>query len=405
MPKRVLVFVTLVFASSVTALVGLFVREPGVSWALFGGAASFAVLGAFAHLFNYKLHGKVTGAATLTPFLVAVILYPAWPTVLLVAAAVSFAEFSKKKQPAIKRLFNISQQVLAASSAVSLFHALGGTSLQQDQRLQPIPEAGALIGFLVVNTLAVAAVVAISERKNFLVVWRDNVAGSLINYAVSIPWVHAFALVYCKFEYNGVLFIAFLLFGLRQGGMHTVGKHFPGHGYVQADSHLDIPVDEREFVDIEMCDLVPFRQMVNYGLTAVMPAHVIYPKVDSRPAGFSPVWLKNILRGQLGFEGCIFSDDLSMEGAAVAGGIVQRAEAALDAGCDMVLVCNKPESADELLQGLHWEMPAASRARLAQMRGRSNPDSPAKLHEQQQFLKALDEIAAIGMSNAELPLA
>ena len=196
-----------------------------------------------------------------------------------------------------------------------------------------------------------------------------------------------------------------LLVGLRQGGMHTVGKHFPGHGFVQADSHLDIPVDERAFVDIEMCDLVPFRRMVDYGMTAVMPAHVIYPKVDSRPAGFSPVWLKQVLRGQLGFEGVIFSDDLSMEGAAVAGGIVQRAEAALHAGCDMVLVCNKPQSADELLQGLHWEMPAASRARLAQMRGRAHPESLARLHEHHAFLKALDEVAAIGMSNAELPLA
>ncbi len=196
-----------------------------------------------------------------------------------------------------------------------------------------------------------------------------------------------------------------LLLGLKQGGMPAVGKHFPGHGYVRADSHLDIPVDERDFVDIELCDLIPFRQMVNYGLTAVMPAHVIYPKVDSRPAGFSPVWLKNILRGQLGFEGCIFSDDLSMEGATVAGGIVQRAEAALDAGCDMVLVCNKPESADELLQGLHWEMPATSRARLAQMHGKTHPLTLAQLHEQQQFHKALDEVATIGMSNAELPLA
>jgi len=196
-----------------------------------------------------------------------------------------------------------------------------------------------------------------------------------------------------------------LLIGLRQGGMATVGKHFPGHGFVRADSHLDIPVDEREFVDIEMCDLVPFRQMVNYGLTAVMPAHVIYPRVDSRPAGYSPIWLKHVLRGRLGFEGCIFSDDLSMEGATVAGGIVQRAEAALNAGCDMVLVCNKPESADELLQGLQWEMPAASRARLAQMRGKAHPASLAQLHEQQQFLKALDEVASIGMSNSELPLA
>jgi len=196
-----------------------------------------------------------------------------------------------------------------------------------------------------------------------------------------------------------------LLLGLKQGGMHSVGKHFPGHGYVQADSHLDMPVDEREFVDIEMCDLIPFRRMVDYGLTAVMPAHVVYPKVDSRPAGYSPVWLKNILRGRLGFQGCIFSDDLSMEAATVAGGIVQRAEAALQAGCDMVLVCNKPESADELLRGLHWEMPAVSRARLAQMRGKSHPESLAQLHEQHTFLKALDEVAGIGMSNPELPLA
>lgn len=196
-----------------------------------------------------------------------------------------------------------------------------------------------------------------------------------------------------------------LMLGLKQGGMPAVGKHFPGHGFVAADSHLDIPVDERRFVDIELCDLVPFRQMVNYGLAAVMPAHVIYPKVDSLPAGFSPVWLKNILRGQFGFEGVIFSDDLSMEGATVAGGIVERAEAALNAGCDMVLVCNRPESADELLHGLHWEMPAASLARLAQMRGKPHPQSLGQLHEQPHFLKALDEVAAIGMSNAELPLA
>jgi len=195
-----------------------------------------------------------------------------------------------------------------------------------------------------------------------------------------------------------------LLLGLKQGGMHTVGKHFPGHGYVQADSHLDIPVDEREFVDIEMCDLIPFKRMVDYGLSAVMPAHVIYPKVDNRPAGFSPVWLKQVLRGELGFEGVIFSDDLSMEGATVAGGIVQRAEAALNAGCDMVLVCNKPESADELLRGLHWDMPVTSKARLAQMRGKAHPDSLARLREQAQFLKVLDEVSAIGMSNAELPL-
>ena len=196
-----------------------------------------------------------------------------------------------------------------------------------------------------------------------------------------------------------------LLMGLRQGGMHTVGKHFPGHGFVRADSHLEIPLDERSYTDIELCDLIPFRQMVNFGLTAVMPAHVIYPRVDKLPAGFSEIWLKKILRGELGFEGCIFSDDLSMEGATVAGGIVQRAEAALQAGCDMVLVCNKPALADELLAGLKWEMPATSKARLAQMRGRPHADTLVQLHEQAEFVKALHEIAGIGSGSGELSLA
>ena len=196
-----------------------------------------------------------------------------------------------------------------------------------------------------------------------------------------------------------------LLLGLKQGGMPAVGKHFPGHGYVRADSHLDIPVDEREFVDIELSDLIPFRQMIGYGLNAVMPAHVIYPRIDSRPAGFSPVWLKNILRGQLGFQGCIFSDDLSMAGAAVAGGVVQRAEAALKAGCDMVLVCNDPAAAQELLAGLKWDMAASGMLRLAQMRGRHHAQTLVQLHEQGEFVKAVHEIAAIGSGTAELPLA
>lgn len=194
-----------------------------------------------------------------------------------------------------------------------------------------------------------------------------------------------------------------LLLGLKQGGMPTVGKHFPGHGYVHADSHLEIPIDERSYTDIELCDLIPFRQMVNYGLTAIMPAHVIYPKVDKYPAGFSKKWLKEILRGELGFEGCIFSDDLSMEGATVAGGILQRAEMALQAGCDMVLVCNQPSLADELLAGLKWGMPATSKARLAQMRGRQHPDTLVQLHEQAAFVTAVHEIAAIGPGTAELP--
>jgi putative nucleotidyltransferase with HDIG domain len=222
MPKRVLVFVSLVVASSVLVLAGLIVRDPHLKWALFGGTASFALLGAFAHVFNYKLKGKTTGAATLTPFLVAVVLYPDWPTVVLVAVAVCFAEFKKDNQPTIKRIFNIAQQSLAAAAAVFAFKALGGVSLQTLTELQILPEAGATVGYLLINTLSVAAVVAISEMKNVLIVWRDNVMGSLVNYAVSIPWVHAFALVYCSFSYKGVLFIAFLLLGLRQLNHATI---------------------------------------------------------------------------------------------------------------------------------------------------------------------------------------
>jgi beta-N-acetylhexosaminidase len=143
-----------------------------------------------------------------------------------------------------------------------------------------------------------------------------------------------------------------LVAGMTRMGMGAVGKHFPGHGYVRADSHHEVPVDERDLATIEANDLVPYKALVGKGLAGVMPAHVIYPKVDSRPAGFSTVWLKDILRGRLAFDGIVFSDDLSMEGASVAGGIIERGEAALSAGCDMVLVCNAREAAQRLLDGL-----------------------------------------------------
>ena len=195
-----------------------------------------------------------------------------------------------------------------------------------------------------------------------------------------------------------------LMQGLRQAGMAAVGKHFPGHGFVRADSHVEIPVDERGYTDMELCDLVPFRHMIDAGMQAIMPAHVIYPRVDDKPAGFSEVWLKKVLRGELGFEGCIFSDDLSMEGATVAGGIIQRAEAALNAGCDMVLVCNRPDLADELLAGLRWDMPAASRARLAHMRGHPHAPTMVQLHEQVDYLHAAQEVAGIGTVSGDLPL-
>ena len=137
---------------------------------------------------------------------------------------------------------------------------------------------------------------------------------------------------------------AALIAGLRGAGMGACGKHFPGHGWVEADSHIAIPVDERSLEEIET-DMRPYGLLQ---LDAVMPAHVIYPKVDARPAGFSPVWI-NKLRNDFAFDGVIFSDDLSMEGASVAGDIVARANAAWDAGCDMLLVCNTPDAVGELL--------------------------------------------------------
>ena len=157
-----------------------------------------------------------------------------------------------------------------------------------------------------------------------------------------------------------------LMQGLARVGMPAVAKHFPGHGYVRADSHHDVPVDDRPFNEIDRLDIAPYRMLIPAGLAAIMPAHVIYSQVDDRPAGFSRMWLQNVLRIRMGFGGLIFSDDLSMEGARVAGDVVGRARAAFDAGCDMVLVCNAPETADDLIARLgHVPMDAA---RLARMR-------------------------------------
>lgn len=150
-----------------------------------------------------------------------------------------------------------------------------------------------------------------------------------------------------------------LMHGLLQSGMANCGKHFPGHGFVKADSHTDIPVDRRSLKAILADDAAPY-DWLNTTLTSVMPAHVIYPKVDARPAGFSEKWLTYILRGQLGFGGAIFSDDLSMAGARLIDGkqvsYTEAAVTALNAGCDMVLLCNQSvdggEAVDELLNGM-----------------------------------------------------
>ena len=145
-----------------------------------------------------------------------------------------------------------------------------------------------------------------------------------------------------------------LIDGLQQAGMAACGKHFPGHGWVAADSHVDLPMDERPLPEMAP-DLEPYRRL---RLDAVMPAHVIYRLFDARPAGFSPFWI-DMLRTQLGFEGVIFSDDLSMAGASFAGGIVGRCTAAWQAGCDLLLVCNAPDAVGEVLA--EWRPPADQR--------------------------------------------
>ncbi|MBG7618516.1 beta-N-acetylhexosaminidase [Herbaspirillum sp. AP02] len=153
--------------------------------------------------------------------------------------------------------------------------------------------------------------------------------------------------------------------GLALAGMANCGKHFPGHGFVTADSHVAIPVDERELEDILGEDAMPY-DWLGMSLAAVMPAHVIYPKVDAQPAGFSKVWL-SLLRERFGFQGVIFSDDLSMHGASVAGGPLEAAQAALDAGCDVALICNSPDKADAILAGLKGGTAAASATRRASL--------------------------------------
>ena len=158
-----------------------------------------------------------------------------------------------------------------------------------------------------------------------------------------------------------------LIQGLMLAGMSACGKHFPGHGFVEADSHLEIPVDNREFEAIMQEDGAPYGWLGDMVLPSVMPAHVIYPKVDPNPAGFSKHWIQTVLRGQMDYDGVVFSDDLTMEGATVAGDILARAEAALQAGCDMVLVCNRPDLADELLERLKVDVNPTSAARIRRL--------------------------------------
>jgi beta-N-acetylhexosaminidase len=175
--------------------------------------------------------------------------------------------------------------------------------------------------------------------------------------------------------------------GLALAGMANCGKHFPGHGFATADSHVAMPVDDRPLETILRDDVAPY-DWLGLGLASVIPAHVIYSQVDSRPAGFSQVWLQEVLRGKLRFPGAIFSDDLSMEAARQGGTLTEAASAALHAGCDMVLICNQPEEAEKVLDALRFTPSKESQARLKRMRPRGKALKWSKLVAEPEYLQA-----------------
>jgi beta-N-acetylhexosaminidase len=186
-----------------------------------------------------------------------------------------------------------------------------------------------------------------------------------------------------------------LMAGMRRGGIAAVGKHFPGHGSVAADSHHEIPVDDRRLADIQAEDMLPFERMIHYGLPALMPAHVIYPQVDNLPAGFSTRWLNEILRGQLGFQGAIFSDDLSMAGAAVGGTVAERTRLALHAGCDMALICNHRAGAIQAIDELKSYASPASLFRLSRLHGHKTTLDWQALHASPDWRQATETLARL----------
>jgi len=186
-----------------------------------------------------------------------------------------------------------------------------------------------------------------------------------------------------------------ILRGLKEGGMHGVGKHFPGHGYIKADSHVSISEDERAFDEIASKDMSIFISLIKQGLNAVMPSHVLYSGADKHPAGFSSFWLKDQLREKFHFKGAIFSDDMSMKGAILGGEMKDRILNALEAGCDMVLLCNSPQLVDEVLLHLDWKISSKSISRLLAMKGTKKPAEALKISQEEEFKEMTSQIMAL----------
>jgi beta-N-acetylhexosaminidase len=189
------------------------------------------------------------------------------------------------------------------------------------------------------------------------------------------------------------LLASHLMHGLALAGMANCGKHFPGHGWAEADSHVDIPHDERSQAQLLAADAAPYGWLGRQ-LASVMPAHVVYDAVDATPAGFSRRWI-DLLRRRIGFTGAVFSDDLVMEGASGQGGLPERAQAALGAGCDLVLVCNRTDAMDAILDGLRWTAGPRHRERLERLVPRGAAPDGATLRASEVYRAALRDLDAL----------
>jgi beta-N-acetylhexosaminidase len=181
--------------------------------------------------------------------------------------------------------------------------------------------------------------------------------------------------------------------GMREAGMAAVAKHFPGHGAVIADSHVALPIDRRKFVDLE-ADIRPYRLLIENNLAGVMGAHVVFPAVDPLPASLSKRWISGVLRGEMGFHGCVFADDLSMAGAAAFGGVIERAELAFAAGCDVLPICNDRQAVKSVLDHFGPDLGSpASQARVVRMRARG--EAPMNLGADRQWQQTVTLIAGL----------
>lgn len=190
----------------------------------------------------------------------------------------------------------------------------------------------------------------------------------------------------------GALAVAYMA-GMREAGMAATAKHFPGHGAVFADSHVALPVDRRNFVDLEP-DIRPYRLLIENNLAGIMGAHVVFPAEDPLPASLSQRWISGVLRGELGFHGCVFADDLTMAGAAAFGDVIERAELAFAAGCDVLPICNDRQAVKSVLNHFGPEIGSpASQARVVRMRARG--EAPANLGADRQWQHTVMMIAGL----------